>query len=43
MKNSLFLKVPFSFKKCPGLNSFGFGNTLLSWRTELRMGKIVVP
>lgn len=38
MKKSLFLKVPFLFKKCSGLNSCGFGNSLLSWRTELRMG-----
>lgn len=30
MKKSLFLKVPFWFKKCPGLNSVGFGNSLLS-------------
>lgn len=43
MKSSLFLKVPFSFKKCPGLNSCGFGNSLLLYSTELRTGKIVVP
>lgn len=43
MKSSLFLKVPFLFKKCSGLNSCGFGNSLLLYSTELRTGKIVVP
>ena len=42
MKQSLLLKVPFAFRKCPGSNFSGFGNSLQSCRMGDSKGNIMV-
>lgn len=43
IKASLFLKVPFSLRKCPGSNLEGFLNCLGSFKTEVKTGITTVP